>query len=164
MISTGRQDFRSKDGLYSKRFTYEGGSLSGPELFDVATTQDANKLALLNKLMTKLRIHARTAPVTSFHRLVVVLHQADRLQRCYTQNFDGLQTREHPEMANNVVELHGSNEQLFCHACGQQPCPPVSSFDSQLLERGLVGCPHCQEIGPYSLLAFQSWQFSSRPR
>lgn len=144
---TGNQDFRSQDGLYSKRFTHNGVTLSGQELFDVSTTQNASKLAILNKLMTQLRIQARTASPTLFHQLVASFHETDRLKRCYTQNFDGLQTRDNPEMVDKVVELHGSNEQLFCYACSRQPSLPVIDFDLELLKTGLVRCPSCQEIG-----------------
>lgn len=124
-------------------------TLSGQDLFDVSTTQDTNKLAILNNLMTKFRIHARTAPITSFHRLVASIHGTGQLQRCYTQNFDGLQTREYPEMENKVVELHGSNRRLFCYACGQSPELPASDFDAKFINHGLVECPHCRQIGMF---------------
>lgn len=121
--------------------------LQGRNLFDVSTTQNAEKLALLNQIMADMRIKARNASITTFHKLVATLHEGGHLQRCYTQNFDGLQTRESPELDPYIYEMHGTNTQLFCHTCGQQPEPPVDSFDMELLESGLVQCPHCRHNG-----------------
>ncbi|KAG8735604.1 hypothetical protein FRC10_010358, partial [Ceratobasidium sp. 414] len=143
-VAAGVPDFRSPGGMYSQQFSRNNVKLSGSDLFDVSTIQNADKLAILNVVMTKLRIHARAAPITCFHQLVSRLDDIFRLQRCYTQNFDGLQTRDFPSLASKVFELHGSNDQLHCFACSQQPTDPVSSFDSRFLEHGLVECPNCQ--------------------
>jgi NAD-dependent histone deacetylase SIR2 len=141
------KDFRSPGGLYSARFPHNGQVMHGHEMFNVATIQNAEKLVIFNQFMTRLRIQARTAPLTAFHQWIIQLSKQGRLQRCYTQNFDGLQTRDHPELQSKVYELHGSNSQLYCPACNQQPEEPADSFDQQYLEDGIVKCPHCLKRG-----------------
>ncbi|KAG9083360.1 hypothetical protein FS749_006078 [Ceratobasidium sp. UAMH 11750] len=139
------QGFRCLNGLYSQRFEQDGHVLLGRDFFDVATVQNARSLGIFNKEMTKMRIQARTASLTEFHHLVAELDKFKRLKTSYTQNFDGLLTRDSPCLKAKTFELHGSNNELFCPICHRQPSAPVSDFDSQLLESGLVECPHCRE-------------------
>ena len=142
-----RKDFRSIDGLYSKKFRQNGLVLQGRDLFDISTMQNAEKLALFNQIMTDLRIKSRTTPTTTFHKFVSMLNRQGRLQRCYTQNFDGLEIRENPELETYIYNIHGTNTQLICRTCGQQPGASVKKFDKEFLESGLVQCPHCQQAG-----------------
>jgi NAD-dependent histone deacetylase SIR2 len=94
-----------------------------------------------------MRIVSRIAPLTDCHRLITDLFDAGRLLRCYTQNIDGLQTRERADMTSAVIEMHGSNAELVCHKCKRQPSAPVSDFDKLFLEQGTVDCPACIEDG-----------------
>lgn len=97
-----------------------------------------------------MRIKARSAPTTNCHRLIATLFDAGRLLRCYTQNIDGLQTRDRSDMAEVVLEMHGTNAQLVCLKCSEQPPGPVDDFDLFFLEGGDVPCPSCTAYSEWS--------------
>ena len=141
------QDFRSTNGLYSRTYEHRGTSLDGRTLFDMSTLENINKVAMLNMVLTEIRIKCRNAPTTGFHHLVSVLHRRGRLQRCYTQNFDGLQTRDYPELTAMVYELHGSNQRVRCQLCRAVCNLPLASLDNEFLRTGLVHCLVCEARG-----------------
>ncbi|KAG9084831.1 hypothetical protein FS749_004918, partial [Ceratobasidium sp. UAMH 11750] len=142
--AAGIPDFRSPEGLYSRRFMRGNVTLRGRDLFNTSTITKVAELAIFSLVLTEMRIHARTAPLTSFHRLIQILDEKDLLQRCYTQNFDGMQTRDFPHLAPRVVELHGNNNSLICRACRQEAPGPVEKYDRDLIQTGVVECPHCR--------------------
>ncbi|KAG9082341.1 hypothetical protein FRC06_005113, partial [Ceratobasidium sp. 370] len=115
-------------------------------------------LAIFNQVLTKMRIQARTTPITTFHQLVLQLGNSGTLQRCYTQNFDGLQTRNSPELADKILELHGNNNVLTCRVCMNQALQPAVTFDQEMQKTGLVKCPHCVAM------AKQATHLGKRPR
>lgn len=145
------QDFRSSNGLYARTYEHNGTSLAGGDLFNKSTLENLDKIALLNMVLTDLRIRCRGAPTTAFHRLVSALHYRGRLQRCYTQNFDGLQTRDYPDLATMVCELHGSNQRTRCQICHSVCNLPIDTMDEAFLETGLVQCPACEAAGKWLL-------------
>ncbi|KEP45089.1 Sir2 family transcriptional regulator, partial [Rhizoctonia solani 123E] len=143
-ISTyaGIPDFRSDQGLYTKAFGQDG-LLLGSELFGSRTLRDPTKLIAYNQALAQMRILARGAVPTSCHRYIEALSKFGRLLRCYTQNIDGLQTRDYDNMEDMVVELHGTNVYLRCHKCGKRPQEPTTVFDEILLQDGYAECPQC---------------------
>ncbi|KAG9123887.1 hypothetical protein FRC07_013621 [Ceratobasidium sp. 392] len=143
-ISThaGIPDFRSTNGLLKQTFG-DRQQLKGSELFESRTLHDGSKRMAYSKLMTQMRISGRTVDLPSCHILAAELYDAKRLLRCYTQNFDGLQTRDRNDMDEVVFELHGTNVYLKCNICGKRPTQPSSDFDRQLLSAGYALCPNC---------------------
>ncbi|KAF8595559.1 DHS-like NAD/FAD-binding domain-containing protein [Ceratobasidium sp. AG-I] len=145
-ISTraGIPDFRSKDGLYHQRLGGRGG-IDGAELFSLRTLSDPVKLKVFNRTMTEMRIKARQTTITSCHSLISALFDAGRLLRCYTQNIDGLQTRDRSDMVEVVLEMHGSNSELVCLKCHERPPGRAADFDNVFLDNGFAVCPRCEE-------------------
>ncbi|KAG8721240.1 hypothetical protein FRC08_014792 [Ceratobasidium sp. 394] len=115
----------------------------GKDLFSVSTLTKVEELAIFNQVLTEMRIQARNSPITSFHRLVLHLSNTGSLKRCYTQNFDGVQPCNSPELADKILELHGSNNILTCRVCMKQAPGPAAGFDEEMQKTGLVKCPHC---------------------
>ncbi|KAF8597005.1 DHS-like NAD/FAD-binding domain-containing protein [Ceratobasidium sp. AG-I] len=145
-ISTtaGIPDFRSKEGLYHQSFG-DHTLLSGSELFSLLSLVDPEKRRIFNRTLTRMRIKAREAPTTQCHKYIEKLFDTGRLLRCYTQNIDGLQTRDRPDMIEGVIEMHGSNVDLVCSKCRRRPPGPTKDLDDQFLDFGLVVCPSCED-------------------
>ncbi|KAG8719326.1 hypothetical protein FRC08_003105 [Ceratobasidium sp. 394] len=130
----------------------------GKDLFNVSTLTDVDKLAIFNQVLTEMRIQARTTPITAFHELVLQLGNSGILQRCYSQNFDGIQTRDSPNLVDKIVELHGSNNVLTCRVCMKEAPEPAMMFDREMQRTGLVKCPQCVAT------ATQAMQLGKRSR
>lgn len=123
----------------------ETREVDGADLFSVRSLNDPGRFIVFNRTLTEMRIKARQTPITSCHSFIAALFDAGRLLRCYTQNIDGLQTRDRPDMAEVVLEMHGSNAELVCHKCRKRPARPVEDFDQPLLEDGYAVCPSCKD-------------------
>jgi NAD-dependent SIR2 family protein deacetylase len=88
----------------------------------VLSDEDARK-ELFSCLKNIRSISRSTALVeTDTHRFLRILKHSSKLQRCYTQNFDGLEARA--GLNNNlgfddceVVQLHGNLDSLRCTSC-----------------------------------------------
>ena len=84
---------------------------------------------------------------TDTHRFLHNLNQSSKLQRCYTQNFDGLEARAglNVDLQLNdckAVQLHGNLDSLRCTFCGQ--CTEWTSVDQTILLSGkTIPCPEC---------------------
>ncbi|CAE6435088.1 unnamed protein product, partial [Rhizoctonia solani] len=143
-ISThaGIPDFRSEDGLLNRTFG-DHQQLKGSELFESSTIRDHEKRKVFNQEMARMRVACRAVDLTSCHLLIEKLYDTGRLVRCYTQNIDGLQTRNRQDMEEAVFELHGSNMYLKCAICKTRPVQPPPKFDEQLLSLGYAACPTC---------------------
>lgn len=82
------------------------------------------------------------------HRFLRSLKQSTKLQRCYTQNFDGLEARaglniDLQKSDCEAVQLHGNLDFLRCTYCSQQV--EWTSVDHTILLSGqLIQCPRCQ--------------------
>lgn len=68
---------------------------------------------------------------------------------CITQNFDGLETRDRPDLLSRVVRLNGDNNTLACSApkCLKLEDDRVGSYDARFLEGETILCPSCIEAG-----------------
>ncbi|KAG8678339.1 hypothetical protein FRC08_017852 [Ceratobasidium sp. 394] len=148
-VSTGAgiRDFRSADGLYRQTFTSGSTTIRGRDLFNLDMLNSLNTLGVLNRVMLDLRIQAQQASPTAFHQLVHAFFSLQCLVQCYTQNFDGLQTKDHPEMEPMVYEIHGSNMQLKCRVCHSTVPGHTEAFDRSLANENPVECPHCLQHG-----------------
>lgn len=104
------------------------------------------QLTALNFVMTTLRQHARTARLTDFHNLIATMLETGRAPMCLTRNFDGLETRDRPDLKSKVIELHGTNDTLSCPA-GHVPIGPedISNYDDDFLKGVEIACPVCVE-------------------
>ncbi|KAG8721964.1 hypothetical protein FRC08_008358 [Ceratobasidium sp. 394] len=69
----------------------------------------------------------------------------DRIAKCLSRNFDGLETRDKPEFAEKVVMLHGDNRILACRGtrCEYIVGEEAMSFNSDFLLEKAVPCPSC---------------------
>ncbi|KEP47953.1 SIR2 family transcriptional regulator, partial [Rhizoctonia solani 123E] len=95
--------------------------------------------------MVRLRRLSRNAELTSCHKYINQLRDKGRLLRCFTQNIDGLQTRERSDMSQVVVELHGNNVLLLCHKCNRLPKEDIEELDERIMRDGMIECSRCNE-------------------
>lgn len=74
------------------------------------------------------------------HLALSELDRMDRLQTLVTQNIDGLhQLAGHPQ--HRIIELHGTNREIECVACGQRQDPdPVFAQYQRTKEPPVCGC------------------------
>jgi NAD-dependent histone deacetylase SIR2 len=96
------------------------------------------------KLIASLAKKAALAKPTPFHTLLQVLENGNKIQRIYTQNIDGLESKVGFDLlgsdfsAMRCVPLHGSLFQLRCTVCSaRQPL----EYNFHDLESGNL--PHC---------------------
>ncbi|KAG8714818.1 hypothetical protein FRC08_011407 [Ceratobasidium sp. 394] len=104
-----------------------------------------DKLAAFSVAMTRLRIRARTAPLSPFHQFLQRVFREERAVLCLTENSDGLETRDAPEADGRLVTMHGDNRWLRCstpHCPGVEP-QQVAELDERLLSAEIVQCPSC---------------------
>ncbi|KAG8725122.1 hypothetical protein FRC09_008134 [Ceratobasidium sp. 395] len=142
-VAAGIPDYRGPEGIYQKKIEENGICIPGKNLFDLDTIQDVSTLALFNKTLTGYRKTARSAPLTDFHKLANQLHGLRKLGVCLTTNVDGLHTREYPWLKSTTLELHGTNNELYCPVCQCTARQPVSSYDYEMSTSGLVECTEC---------------------
>ncbi|KAG9083451.1 hypothetical protein FRC06_004529 [Ceratobasidium sp. 370] len=127
----------SGDGLSEDR------TLKMPRIFNPKTLKDPTKHRAHCEVLTHMRILGRQAVPRPRHRFVEHLFNAGSLARCYTQDISGLQTRDHHEMVESVLEINGSNAYLKCTVCNQRPEEETSYFDRLILREFKVNCPRC---------------------
>ncbi|KAF8544932.1 DHS-like NAD/FAD-binding domain-containing protein [Trichophaea hybrida] len=146
-ISTncGIPDFRSTDGLYNLvKAQYPNAVVKGRDLFDAVLWSDPTSTSLFYTFLANLRSEVlKVKETTSVHKFIRTLAETGRLQRCYTQNIDGLEEREglvmnlshgkgkrkrpspitvddnrtDQEKGCQVVQLHGNLKSLRCTNC-----------------------------------------------
>lgn len=127
--ASGIPDFRSEDGLYSKK--YHG--LPAEEILSAAY------FALHTKeffdFHREFMVHPEARPA-AVHRYLYELEKQDKLRGIVTQNIDGLH-----KMAGNkrVYELHGSVFDNYCIDCEtDHPLEAIMQTD---------GIPRCDRCG-----------------
>ncbi|KAG8762682.1 hypothetical protein FRC11_008065 [Ceratobasidium sp. 423] len=137
-------DYRSPDGLLSSIIDILGEKYKGKDIFMNSGGPKQNQLAALNYLMTTLRQHARSVPLTDFHRLITVMLDTGRAVKCITRNFDGLETRDRPDLKSKVIEMHGNNNALSCPA-GHLPIGPedILAYEEDFSKGIEITCPTC---------------------
>jgi len=133
------QDFRSQTGLHKEN----------RGLFDREVLENKERRKELYKCLVDIRNTSKSEDLvlTDTHRFLEVLHRSGKLQRCYTQNFDGLEVRA--ELSGDmeskeckVVQLHGNLDSFRCSYCAH-----LTSWDgvyeTVLVSGEEVSCPNC---------------------
>lgn len=98
-----------------------------------------------NRFMAERRQQARTAPLTPFHEFLHHAMDKGSAFKCLTRNFDGLETRDRPDLSSRVEMLHGDNRVLTCPglSCSNIEGAEASAFDESFLNGTAVDCPDC---------------------
>ena len=136
------QDFRSKTGLHK---TNRG-------LFDKEVLDDEERRKELYKCLVDIRNISKSEDLvqTDTHRFLQVLQWSGKLQRCYTQNLNGLEVRAglSADMESEdceVLQLHGNLDSFRCSYCRH-----LTSWDdvyeTALISGGVVPCPNCASM------------------
>lgn len=128
------------------------------QLREDSSVLTAETMKDINLLLVKDRISARSAYLTSFHKLLQRLIDEGRVVRCLTRNYDGLETRDRPELQPKVTMLHGDNRILICSNldCTEIGGEGVAQFDANFLNREAVQCPGCLRTRKW-YSKFQFW-------
>ena len=103
---SGIPDFRSVDGLYSKKYKYPPEMMVSHSFFRSNTEEFfdfyINKMIFLN------------AKPNSAHKMLAELEKEGKVKAVITQNIDGL---HQAAGSQNVLELHGSIHRNYCMKC-----------------------------------------------
>jgi len=110
---------------------------------------DEERRKELYKCLIGIRNKAKSEDLvqTDTHRFLQTLQRCGKLQRCYTQNLDGLEARaglnaDIESKDCNVVQLHGNLDSFRCSYCRH-----LTSWDgvreTALASGELVSCPEC---------------------
>lgn len=117
------QDFRSKSGLYQQY---------GPAAFDQSVYSTSESASKFLTTLVSMKAASDGAEPTTTHRMIAELNARGSLQRCYTQNIDGLDARllARPfppldgiaggrvgPLEHNCVMLHGCLQLVWCTKC-----------------------------------------------
>ena len=80
----------------SRQPTYLPSNVKGKDLFDSVLWKDPLSISIFYKFTASLRrkIHEQVKQTTPTHRFIRTLRDSRKLVRCYTQNIDGLESRE----------------------------------------------------------------------
>lgn len=126
---SGIPDFRSADGIYSKKY----GSLS-PETIISGSFFARDPETFFDYYRSHL-VFPDAAPNRA-HRALAALERAGYLDCVITQNIDSLHTKAG---SKRVFELHGTTERNYCVRCGKEyGIGFVTASD---------GVPHCTDCG-----------------
>jgi NAD-dependent deacetylase len=105
---SGIPDFRSVDGLYSKKYKYPPEMMISHSFFKSKTEEFfdfyINKMIFLD------------AKPNSAHKKLDELEKEGKVKAVITQNIDGL---HQAAGSKNVLELHGSVHRNYCMKCGK---------------------------------------------
>ena len=105
---SGIPDFRSTDGLYSKKYKYPPEMMISHSFFKSNTEEFydfyINKMIFLN------------AKPNAAHKKLAELESQGKIKAVITQNIDGL---HHAAGSKNILELHGSVHRNYCMKCGK---------------------------------------------
>ncbi|QRW09608.1 NAD-dependent histone deacetylase SIR2 [Ceratobasidium sp. AG-Ba] len=137
--SAGIPDYRSAQGMYLYSPSTLGGHLNPKDFFDIWNLQNRSQLEAVGRALAEIRIKAEQAPTPEGQLYIRQLRQVGRLNRCYTQNVDGILTRGRPALEPYVLELHGRNE-LKCHRCNRPAEGDLRALDRILVKEGIAQC------------------------
>ena len=122
---SGIKDFRSKDGLYSKKTKYPAEYMLSSDMFFKHTEEfyeyykaNFNTLDILPNVT---------------HQYLQKLEETGKLKAIITQNIDGLHTKAG---SKNVLEIHGTIYDNHCLKCGKY-------YDGQYIFNS-PGIPKCE--------------------
>jgi len=105
---SGIPDFRSADGLYSKKYKYPPEIMLSHSFFKRNTEEFynfyRNKMLFLDALPNMA------------HKKLAELERIGKLKAIITQNIDGLHQQAG---SKNILELHGSVHRNYCMRCGK---------------------------------------------
>jgi len=133
----GIPDFRSTTGIYNEKTTKYG--TRPDQLFDLtAFNKDprpfytfAGELARLNPNPTRT------------HMFLSHLDKLGKLQRVYSQNFDGLELRA-GVTKDKVVQLHGNINVYSCRNCSRKFS--ADDFATELRRGNVLYCTACNQV------------------
>ncbi|GIQ82833.1 sirtuin family protein [Kipferlia bialata] len=133
-VSCGIPDFRSKDGIYSKMGSY--GALTKPtDMFDLAFFRGNS--SPFYTFAPEILPGCFTPSIT--HRFLAAIEKKGRMQRCYTQNIDGLERQSGIE---KVLQCHGTFSTFTCqNHCGYKTS--LENVRARILRRAIPVCPVC---------------------
>jgi NAD-dependent deacetylase len=94
----------------------------------------------------------RDARPNATHRALVELERLGRLEAVVTQNIDGLH-RAAGTSADRLIELHGTNAEGKCIACGQRE-PIAACFERFVVAREPPRCLACDELVQPAVVMF----------
>jgi len=127
---SGIPDFRSPGGIWEK---YDPRELTYLKfLADPKVRKLRWKMFMENEAMWKARPNAA-------HLALAELHRRGKLRAVITQNVDGLH-QDAGLPADKVIELHGTNREVYCINCGQRW--PAAVIRDRILAEGLE-VPEC---------------------
>lgn len=149
--NAGIPDFRSKKGLYNLvKEKYPDAVFKGKDLFDTILFSNPQTIAVFFTFMAALRKSIVNAHPTPTHSFIRHLKEKGRLLRCYTQNIDGLESREGLNISMegglrdvDVVQLHGDIHQLKCTQCCKS-YPWDEELEELLAQGEAPSCPACK--------------------
>lgn len=117
----------SQDSTSSRRSSLSPSSkLRGQDLFDSRLFQDAKSTVVFHRFIAALRqkIHDEVKETSASHKFIRILRDGGRLMRCYTQNIDGLESRE--GLSTDLRRGKG-NKRRFMKKHYEAPLPPVTA-------------------------------------
>ena len=111
---------------------------------------DKERRQELYKCLIEIRRKAKSEDLvlTDTHRFLQVLQKSGKLQRCYTQNFDGLEARSglNADIESkdcSVVQLHGNLDSFRCSYCNR--FTDWNGVCETALACGeIISCPECE--------------------
>lgn len=163
-VAAGIPDFRSKGGLFSS--LKDKNCASGKDLFDYNQVYSSDEMSYkFNGMIANLHRLSQGAQPTAFHLMLDEIASEGRLQRLYTQNIDGLDTRmkhlntkiplEKPPPV--TIQLHGSVNHVECNMCSkiENLDPTIFRCSSQDIDEAQVvpTCPQCEEFETVRMIA-----------
>ncbi|GCF01459.1 hypothetical protein ZYGM_000807 [Zygosaccharomyces mellis] len=160
-VAAGIPDFRSKTGLFKSLAGKNlNGPVSGKDLFDFNQVYSCDEMSIkFNGMITSLHKLAQESESTEFHFMLNEIAGEGRLQRLYTQNIDGLDTRlTHlntkiplDKPAPMTVQLHGSVNHVECNMCSMidKLNPSIFKCHSEDTTNNTQVVPTCSQCEEY---------------
>lgn len=127
---SGIPDFRSKDGLYSRKYDYPPEMMVSHSFYESHTDEFFK--------FYKDRMIVKDAEPNITHLKLAKLEQEGKLRAVVTQNIDGL---HQAAGSRRVFELHGSILRSYCEDCNQ-----FYDVDYVLASDGIPRCLKCGGI------------------
>lgn len=110
--ASGIPDYRGPEGVWNTR---------RPVFYDKFMSQHDARVEYWRQKSEDREAFASARP-NAVHRSIVELQRAGRIELVVTQNVDGLH-RVAGTATNLLVEVHGTNAQIECQACGERSKP-----------------------------------------